>query len=280
LTPALRRRAVQAVIEKIGLSQRRACSVATCHPKTFRRVLQPPDDDDLKQRLQELATERRRFGYRRLHVLLRRDGIIANHKRVYRVYAAAHLQIRKRLKRRVAFGRGDPAPIVTTCNERWSLDFVHDTLRNGRRIRTLNIVDDFTRECLAIEVDTSISGSRVARVLDRIADERGLPKTIVMDNGTQLTSLAMLAWSAEHRVRLHYIAPGKPTQNAFIESFNGKFRDECLNECSFASLQEARDIIEAWRTDYNDQRPHRSLGQLTPNAFAANQLDLLTALHL
>jgi putative transposase len=242
--------------------------------------LQRPDDDDLKQRLQELATERRRFGYRRLHVLLRRDGIIANHKRVYRVYAAAHLQIRKRLKRRVAFGRGEPAPIVTTYNERWSLDFVHDTLRNGRRIRTLNVVDDFTRECLAIEVDTSISGSRVARVLDRIAEARGLPKTIVMDNGTELTSLAMLAWSAEHRVRLHYIAPGKPTQNAFIESFNGKFRDECLNESSFASLQEARDIIESWRTDYNEQRPHRSLGQLTPNAFAATQLDSLTALHL
>jgi putative transposase len=240
--------------------------------------LQQPDDDDLKQRLQELAAERRRFGYRRLHVLLRRDGITANHKRVYRVYAAAHLQIRKRLKRRVAFGRGEPAPIVTTSNERWSLDFVHDTLRNGRRIRTLNIVDDFTRECLAIEVDTSISGSRVARVLDRIADARGLPKTIVMDNGTELTSLAMLAWSAQHRVRLHYIAPGKPTQNAFIESFNGKFRDECLNESSFASLQEARDIIEAWRTDYNEQRPHQSLGQLTPNAFAATQLELPTAL--
>ena len=234
----------------------------------------------LKQRLQELATERRRFGYRRLHVLLRRDGIIANHKRVYRVYAAAHLQIRKRLKRRVAFGRGEPAPTVTTYNERWSLDFVHDTLRNGRRIRTLNVVDDFTRECLAIEVDTSISGSRVARVLDRIADLRGLPKTIVMDNGTELTSLAMLAWSAEHRVRLHYIAPGKPTQNAFIESFNGKFRDECLNESSFASLQEARDIIEAWRTDYNDQRPHRSLGQMTPSAFALTKRDSLTALHL
>jgi putative transposase len=172
LTPAQRRRAAQAVIENVGLSQRRACKVATCHPKTFRRILLRPADDDLKTRLQALATERRRFSYRRLHVLLRRDGIMANHKRVYRVYAAAHLQIRKRLKRRVAFGRGEPAPLVTTYNERWSLDFVHDTLRNGRRIRTLNIVDDFTRECLAIEVDTSISGSRVARVLDRIADTR------------------------------------------------------------------------------------------------------------
>lgn len=152
-------------------------------PKTFRRVLQRPNDDDLKKRRQEFATERRRFGYRRLHVLLRRDGITVNHKRVYRIYSAAHLQIRKRLKRRVAFGRGEPAPLVTRYNERWSLDFVHGTLRNGRRIRTLNVVDDFTRECLAIEVDTSISGSHAARVLDRIADARGLPKTIVMDNG-------------------------------------------------------------------------------------------------
>ena len=249
------------------------------YPKTFRRVLQRPDDDDLKQRLQEFATERGRFAYRRLHVLLRHNGITVNHKRVYRIYAAAHLQIRKRLKRRVACS-GEPAPIVAMYNECWSLDFVHDTLRNGRRIRTLNIVDDFTRECLAIEIDTSISGSRVARGLDRIADARGLPKTIVMDNGTELTSLAMLAWSAERRVRLHYIEPGKPTHNAFIESFNGKFRDECLNESSFASLQEARDIIQAWRTDYNEQCPHRSLGQSTPNAFAATQLDLLTALHL
>lgn len=268
------------MIDKIGLSQRRACTVATCNPKTFRRVLKLADDDVLKKRLQELATERRRFGYRRLHVLLRRDGITVNHKRVYRIYAAAHLQIRKRLKRRVAFGRGEPAPTVSTRNERWSLDFVHDTLRNGRRIRALNIVDDFTRECLAIEVDTSISGSRVARVLDRVAETRGLPKTIVMDNGTELTSLAMLAWSAEHRVRLHYIAPGKPTQNAFVESFNGKFRDECLNESSFASLQEARDIIEAWRADYNDKRPHRSLGQLTLNAFASAQTSTITTLYL
>lgn len=169
---------------------------------------------------------------------------------------------------------------MTTYNERCSLDFVHDTLRNGRRIRTLNIVDDFRRECLAIEVDTSIRGSRVARVLDRIAETRGLPKTIVMDNGTELTSLAMLAWSAEHHVRLHYIALGKPTQNAFIKIFNGQFRDECLNGSSFASLQEARDIIESWRIDYNDQRPHRSPGQLTPNAFAATQINSLTTSHL
>jgi putative transposase len=223
-------------MDKIRLSQRKACTVATC-TKTFRRVLQRTDDAVLLQRLQELAAERRRFGYRRLDIFLRRDGIIANHKRIYRVYGEANLQVRKRLNRRAASGRGD-------------------------------VVDDFTREALAIEVDTSISGARVSRVLDRIADERGLPKTIVMDNGTELTSRAMLAWAARHRVQLHYISPGKPTQNAFVESFNGKFRDECLNDNVFTSLAEAREIIERWRVDYNERRPHRSLGQMTPSAFA------------
>ncbi len=235
----------------------------------------------MRHRLCELAAERRRFGYRRLDVLLRREGIVANHKRIYRVYAAAKLQVRKRVKRRVALGRGDAIVPATRPNARWSLDFVHDTLRNGRRMRTLNVVDDYTRESLAIEVDTSISGSRVARVLDRIAMERGTyPQTVVMDNGTELASLAMLAWASTTRVQLHYIAPGKPTQNAFIESFNGKFRDECLNDNVFATLAEARDIIERWRLDYNQHRPHRSLGQLTPNEFATAQLHSLLALHV
>ena len=155
------------------------------------------------------------------------------------------------------------------------MDFVHDTLHNGRRIRTLNVVDDFTRESLAFEVDTSISGTRVARVLDRIVTERGAyPQTLVMDNGTELPSLAMLAWSSRTCVELDYIAPGKPTQNAFIESFNGKFRDECLNDNNFSTLAQARSIIEAWRHDYNEHRPHRSPGQLTPNEFATAQLQL------
>ena len=265
-------------MEKIGLSQRKACAVATCNRKTFRRLLRLTDDAVLLARLQELAAERRRFGYRRLQVFLERDGIIANHKRIYRVYAKANLQVRKRVKRRVALGRGNVPPAVSMPNERWSLDFVHDTLQDSRRLRTLNVVDDFTREALAIEVDTSLSGSRVTRVLDRIADERGLPKTIVMDNGTELTSLAMLAWAARHRVQLHYIAPGKPTQNAFVESSNGKFRDECLNDNIFSSIAEAREIIELWRIDYNERRPHRSLGQLTPSAFALAQERSLTTL--
>jgi len=240
-------------------------------------VLRLTNDAALLQRLCELAAERRRFGYRRLNVLLRREGIVANHKRIYRVYATAKLQVRKRVKRRVALGRGQAIAPVMRPNERWSLDFVHDTLHAGRRIRSLNIVDDFTREALAIEVDTSISGSRVARILDRIATERGsYPQTLVMDNGTELTSLAMLAWGSTTRVQLHYIAPGKPTQNAFIESFNGKFRDECLNDNVFTTLAQARRIIESWRVDYNENRPHRSLGQKTPKEFAADQHRMFT----
>lgn len=226
------------------------------------------DDGPLRARLEELAAERRRFGFRRLAVLIRRDGWVVNIKRVLRVYREANLQVRKRLKRRVALGRGTPALIVSSINERWSLDFVHDSLETGRRIRTLNIVDDFTRECLAIEVDTSLSGQRVARVLDAIGAVRGYPQTIVMDNGTELTSLAMACWARDRKVRLHFIQPGKPTQNAFIESFNGRFRDECLNEHEFPTLPHARELIESWRLDYNANRPHKSLGNLTPEEFA------------
>lgn len=233
-----------------------------------RYVGRRPDDAALRKRLEELAAERRRFGFRRLTVLLRREGIKDNVKRILRVYRAANLQVRRRVKRRVALGRGNPVPAISKINERWSLDFMHDTLRMGRKIRTLNVVDDFTRECLAIEVDTSISGHRVARVLDVIAGHRGYPETLVMDNGTELTSLAMLIWARDRHVRLHYIAPGKPTQNAYVESFNGKFRDECLNENTFDSLGEAREEIERWRRDYNGARPHRGLGQQTPEGFA------------
>lgn len=233
-----------------------------------RYVGRRPDDSALRSRLEELAAERRRFGFRRLTVLLRREGVRDNVKRILRVYREANLQVRRRVKRRVALGRGNPAPTISKINERWSLDFMHDTLRTGRKIRTLNVVDDFTRECLAIEVDTSISGHRVARVLDMIAADRGYPETLVMDNGTELTSLAMLIWARDRHVRLHYIAPGKPTQNAYVESFNGTFRDECLNENTFDSLGEAREEIERWRNDYNSTRPHRGLGQQTPEGFA------------
>jgi putative transposase len=274
-----KRRGVQAVRDHLDMSERQACRYIDANRRMIRYIRIPKDDGPLRARLEELAAERRRFGFRRLAVLIRRDGWIVNIKRILRVYREANLQVRKRLKRRVALGRGTPAPIVSTINERWSLDFVHDSLQSGRRIRTLNIVDDYTRECLAIEVDTSLSGGRVARALDAIGSVRGFPQTIVMDNGTELTSLAMACWARDRKVRLHFIQPGKPTQNAFVESFNGRFRDECLNEHEFANLAHARSIIESWRLDYNANRPHKSLQNQTPEEFARGLQNLLP-LHL
>jgi putative transposase len=236
----------------------------------YRYVSRRPDDAPLRQRLEALALQRRRFGYRRLHVLLQREGIVVNHKRLRRVYRAANLQVRKRIKRRVALGRGTPPPLVNRINERWSLDFVHEVLRDGRRMRILTIVDDYSREALAIELDTSLPSPRVTRTLDHLGSLRGYPETIVLDNGPELTSLAMLRWAADRNVRLHHIDPGKPTQNAYIESFNGKFRDECLNEHEFWSLGEARAVIDAWRLDYNHARPHAALGNRTPEEFKKN----------
>ena len=233
----------------------------------FRYVRAAKDDAPIQKRLEELAVERRRFGYRRLHVLLLREGFVINIKRTRRIYRAANLQVRKRKKRRIALGRGNPRPMVSHINERWSLDFVQDTLQSGRRFRALTIVDDFTRESLGIEVDVSLSGARMARALDAIGSVRGFPEYIVLDNGPEMTSLAMLRWSLQRQVRLHFIDLGKPTQNAFIESFNGKFRDECLNENQFTTLIEARRTIEEWRTDYNLYRPHASLGNKTPEEF-------------
>ena len=193
----------------LDISERAACRYLGANRRMVRYVSIVHDDAKLLERLHGLAVERRRFGIRRLAIMLQREGVVVGMTRLLRVYRAANLQVRKRVKRRVAFGRGAPAPGVASINTRWSLDFVHDTLRSGRRIRALTIVDDFSRESLAIEVDTSLSGYRVTRVLDAIANVRGYPETVVLDNGTELTSLAMLRWAADHRVRLHHIAPAE-----------------------------------------------------------------------
>ena len=222
----------------------------------------------MRERLRELAAERRRFGYRRLGWMLAREGHTINHKRLYRIYREERLMVRRRRGRKRALGTRAPMVLPARINQRWSLDFVSDTLSDGRRFRILCIVDDFSRECLATVVDTSLGGVRVVRELARLSFERALPETVVSDNGTELTSGAVLRW-ATFRVAWHYIEPGKPVQNAFIESFNSKLRDECLNEYVFTSLAEARTIIEAWRHDYNRLRPHSSLGTLTPTEFAA-----------
>jgi putative transposase len=252
-----------------GYSQRYACDLVGLEPKTYRYVSKRADDGQVRRRLKELALERRRFGYRRLHLLLRREGVVLNRKKLYRLYREERLTVRKRGGRKRALGTRAPMAIPQGANQRWSLDFVSDALACGRKFRILTVVDDFSRECLALVVDNSLSGSRVARELDRIVETRGKPYMIVSDNGTELTSHAILGWQEEHQIEWHYIAPGKPTQNGFIESFNGRLRDECLNEHLFSSLPEARRIIETWRIDYNTKRPHTSLNGLTPTEFAA-----------
>lgn len=255
-------------INEKGLSQRRACDLAGIDPRVYRYRSRRPGDDVIRKRLCELAAERRRFGYRRLHILLAREGFHLNTKKLYRLYKEERLTVRKRGGRKRALGTRSPMTIPQGGNQRWSLDFVSDALLDGRRFRILCVIDDFTRQCLATVVDNSLSGIRVARELDRISELRGRPCMIVSDNGTELTSNAILKWQQDTRVEWHYIAPGKPMQNGFVESFNGRLRDECLNEHLFTSYAHARRIVNEWRRDYNNQRPHSSLEGLTPNEFA------------
>ncbi len=217
--------------------------------------------------MRAIAHERRRFGYRRIHVLLRREGVAVNHKRLFRLYREERLSVRKRGGRKRAIGTRAPMVVPLLPNMRWSLDFVSDQLTDGRRFRVLTVVDDCTRECLALVADTSLSGLRVARELSQLITQRGKPKMIISDNGTELTSNAILNWSDEARVEWHYIAPGKPMQNGFIESFNGRLRDEKLNETLFTTLHQVRVELSQWRNDYNHHRPHSRLGWLTPSEF-------------
>lgn len=251
------------------MSERRACSVVGCDRMTVRYRSRRPDDPVLRARLVALAKERRRFGYRRLLIFLRREGFVVNHKRLFRLYREERLVVRKRGGRKRALGTRTPIPGAVLPNDRWSLDFVSDQFVSGRRFRILGIFDDCTRECLAAVADVSLSGRRVARELDLLIAARGRPRSIISDNGTELTSNAILAWTAESKVDWHYIAPGKPTQNAFIESFNGRLRDEFLNETLFTSLMQARLALEEWRGDYNTVRPHSGIDWLTPADYAA-----------
>ena len=268
--PAALRQAVAHLKAAFGVSERRACSIIKADRKSvrYRSCRQP--DTALRERLRALAVERRRFGYRRLFVLLRREGEPTGKNRIYRLYREEGLTVRKRRSRRRAMGTRAPILVEARPNARWSLDFVHDQFATGRRFRILNVVDDVTRECLAAIPDTSISGRRVARELTALIARRGRPAMIVSDNGTEFTSIAILAWAQDHGVDWHYIAPGKPTQNGFVESFNGRMRDELLNESLFFGLDHARQKVAAWALDYNTRRPHSSIGYLTPEAFAAS----------
>lgn len=222
------------------------------------------DDTWLVKRIKAIAFEKRRFGYRRIHMMLKREGVAVNHKKVYRLYSACGLKVRKRAGRKRALGVRGSSLRATRANQKWSLDFVHDALANGRRIRLLTIIDEYTRECLRIVVDTSLNGRRVKQTLEELIASRGKPEIIMSDNGTEFTSNTMLQWMEERKINWQYIQPGKPYQNGSIESFNGKLRDECLNENWFLNIKEAQVRIEKWRQEYNDCRPHSALGGKTP----------------
>jgi putative transposase len=268
VTPAAERKAVAHLVANHGMSERRACKTIGMCRMTMRYETVRPDDAALRARMRAIAHERRRFGYRRLHVLLRREGHLVNHKKLFRLYREEKLTVRRRGGRKRAIGTRAPMLLPLRPNERWSLDFVSDQLTDGRRFRILTIVDDCTRECLALVADTSLGGVRVARELDQLIASRGKPKMIASDNGTEFTSNAILGWADKAKVEWHYIAPGKPMQNGFIESFNGRLRDEFLNETLFTTLAQARVTLSIWRADYNGTRPHSKLNWQTPSAFA------------
>jgi putative transposase len=255
-------------METADLSERQACRYLDFPRSSQRYRSSQPPQAALRERLQTLAQLRPRWGYRRLHWLLCREGHRINRKRVYRLYRELGLAVRRRRRKRVAVVRTPLAP-VTRPNQQWSMDFVSDAEADGRRLRCLTLVDDCTRESPAIETNRSIPAQRVVDVLEQVGAERGFPTVIVLDNGPEFTSQALDQWAQERGVRLHFIDPGKPVQNAFAESFNGRLRDECLNDSWFVSLPDAQETIEAFRQDYNTRRPHSSLGGLTPSEYAA-----------
>lgn len=268
VTPTVQRGAVGMLQAEYQVSARRACRVVGLAWSTWTYRARKPAADGLVSRLRELAYERPRFGYRRLHALLRREGLDVNHKRVYRLYRREDLSVRRKRRKRSAGRARVVLPAPTRPNQRWSMDFVSDATAGGRRFRVWTIVDDFTRENLALVVDTSITGGRIARELARLIESRSKPELVVCDNGPEFTSRALDQWAHADAVPLHFTRPGKPTDNAFIESFNGKFRDECLAMSWFVDLQDARRHIEEWRRDYNEVRPHSSLDGATPNEYA------------
>ena len=265
--PAERKPVASYLVETFGLSERRACWLSGISRTGYRYQAKGYDDEALRRRLKELAAQYSRYGYLLLHGFLKAEGLAINKKRTYRVYTEEGLQVRTKKRKKLT----RPVPVMDLpkqINERWSMDFVSDQLSNGRRFRILNVVDDYSRELVGQLAEFSISGNRVARFLDQLIETRGKPESITCDNGTEYTSKAMFFWSKENQVKLNFIQPGKPTQNAFVESLNGKFRDTCLNQHWFRTIEEARYEIDQWRAHYNHERPHRSLNYMTPVAYA------------
>lgn len=256
------------------ISERCSCRLAGIWRSSYRYTGRREDDVQLRLQIREHAARWKRFGYRQIHSLLRLSGVLVNHKKVYRIYSEEGLKVRRRLRRKLSFIR-TPASVPTAPNERWSMDFMYDRLTDGRTFRVFNVIDDFSREGLAIEADTSISSQRVIHVLERIGMFRGsLPKSIVMDNGPEFRSQAIFAWTQQNAVHPDFIQPGKPTQNCFIESFNGRLRDECLNENLFFNLNHAREILTKWLDDYNEVRPHSSLGGIPPSKYLSEWIKM------
>lgn len=270
VSPQVKRQAVDLLRVERGLGVTRACGLVGISRSLYGYRSRRPDSAPLRQRICDLAGEKRRYGYRRIHRLLRREGWSVNRKRTYRIYREAGLAVRRRKRKRIGPFERRPLPKPTAVNLSWSMDFVSDGLCNGRKMRCLTIVDNYSRECPAIEVDTSINGRRVAAVLDRLADVRGLPQSITVDHGPEFEGQVLDEWAYRHGVKLNFIRPGKPVENAYVESFNGRFRDECLNEHWFLTMAHAREVIERWRIEYNTERPHSSLGDVPPEEFALN----------
>jgi putative transposase len=256
------------ILREQGLSERRSCRAVRLSRSVYRYVVRSRDDSGLQARLLELAADFPRYGCGLLHGLLRSEGLVVNHKRTYRLYRALGLQVRRRRRKKLDRPRVPLAP-AQAPRQRWSMDFVSDQFTSGRRFRVLNVIDDHTRECLGQLADVSLTGQRVARFLTELGQEYGLPQRIVCDNGPEFTGKALVEWQLASGVALHFIQPGKPMQNGFVESFNGKFRDGCLNQLWFRDLAEARCEIERWRRHYNTERPHSSLGNLPPEVYKA-----------
>lgn len=278
--PGTRKQAVRYAVIRLGRSIRKACVMVGLPRSSYDYKPVKKDDNEIRERIKELAYQRKRFSCPRIHLLLRREGLLINHKRTERIYREEGLSLRKRKRRKTTAVARVELPSATRPNERWSIDFVTDSIVTGRRFRALVIVDDYSRECPVIEVDTSMGGRRGVQVLDRLSDSRGLPEVITMDNGPEFSSRVLDEWAYRRGVKLNFIRPGKPIENAYAESFNGRLRDECLNENWFISLNHARSVIETWRVDYNEGRPHTSLGGLTPREYAQNNGKILTAVGL
>jgi putative transposase len=271
VTLQAKRACCEAMISQHGCSERKVCQLVGGNRASIRYASKKPEEVLLRGRIISIAHEKRRYGYRRIHMLLKREGRNVNHKKVFRIYKELGLKVMKRGCRKRALGTRIVSMPLTKKNQEWSLDFVHDALINGRRIRMLTVVDDFTRESIKITVDTSLNGARVCEELEQLIENRGKPDRILSDNGTEFTSTAVLKWCQEKSIRWEYIQPGKPYQNGYIESFNGKLRDECLNENLFVNLQEAKRLVETWREEYNEKRPHSSLKGKTPNEMAKKE---------